>query len=718
MQASYVAASPLTEPCAGFWIWGALTSPLRLQAPVLQFWKAFDLDSKRVALDSQGSAMKTEKEASVRSRKKLAETTKNFRRLADADKVAAVGGLLRAYQEEVDSLTRRAKFSENAFFMLYKELYAAPDPVASLEIVADMKVADIEEENKKLRRELRDYETEFASLKNQDITIRKLEEQLNTSTQEMDNAIHEQVEKRTQELEALLEAKQSELSQQKMNYERQLESSRAELREAFSRLDAMQSDLFEHKQRSGLAKSTLDVEMEAISQEAILMQTLQLENNQLKKQLDDLLSTSSMPFSSTDSSLARDGAGSHTIRERHEQDDLIATLRQEVLQLKEDLVHANAATAMEKARLEKEIRANKQTISELEQTLASRPTTEQYTDVVRQLRVFQQLEYNIVDEDDDSNANADSSNVGDAGDGIVPSDVEKVLLSRVRRLEHSLHQRELELQERANELQIAAMELEAKRAKIDEQAALVRTLEETVASLEKARKSMGLLPSGGGSGDMGSEILLDAVEDHLASSSNDLNVLASSTSSNSVMGDSDSKMLEIVRGQRDRFRERMKELQSEKTRVEELAQSYKSSVARLENDNMQLYHKIRYLQSYRSSGSGGGGSRGANHRVAPGAHAMAGSLEDGSMGGGGDVEAKYRSIYEEKMNPFVQFNKMETQQRYTNLNVVDKILLNSARLFLGHRITRNIAFGYILLLHLLVFATLYTFMHGCGISNE
>lgn len=687
---------------------------------MLQFWKAFDLDSKRVILDSQGSAMKTEKEASVRSRKKLAETTKNFRRLGDAEKIAAVGGLLRAYQEEVDHLTRRAKFSENAFFMMYKELYAAPDPVSSLEVVADMKVPELEEENKKLRRELREYEAEFASLKNQDITIRRLEEQLAASSRDLDDKVHEEVEKRTQELEALLEAKHSELAQQKMNYERQLESSRAELREAFSRLDAMQSDLFEQKQRSGLAKSALDVEMEAISQEAVLTQTLQLQNAQLKKQLEDLLSTSTDSLEASRTESGGTSSGINT-RDRQEHEALVSTLRQEISQLKEDLVRASATAASDKVRLENELRACKNTQAELERELSSRPTTEQFTNVVRQLRVLQQLEYNIVDEDeDDANASSEGTSTKDGSDSTAPSEVEKVLVSRVRRLEHSLHQRELDLQERTNELQIATMELEAKRAKIDEQSALVRNLEETVASLDKARKSGGMFSSAG-MGDVGSEILLDAVEDQLSSSSSDLAAAGSASAGSmnaSAMSGSDSKMLEIVRGQRDRFRERMKELQSEKNRVEELAQSYKSSVARLENDNMQLYHKIRYLQSYRGNGSAGSSmSTNANHRVLPGSHAMSAALEDGQAGSG-DVEAKYRGIYEEKMNPFVQFNKMESQQRYTNLNVVDKILLNSARLLLGHRVTRNIAFSYILLLHLLVVATLYTFMHGCGISNE
>lgn len=42
------------------------------------------------------------------------------------------GPLLKAYQEEVDNLTKRAKFGENAFLNVYQKLYEAPDPVSCL----------------------------------------------------------------------------------------------------------------------------------------------------------------------------------------------------------------------------------------------------------------------------------------------------------------------------------------------------------------------------------------------------------------------------------------------------------------------------------------------------------------------------------------------------------------------------------------------------------
>ncbi|KAF4319912.1 hypothetical protein JM18_001229 [Phytophthora kernoviae] len=616
--------------------------------------------------------MKTDKDASVRSRKKLAETTKQFRRLdSDTDKAAGAGPLLKAYQEEIDHLTRRAKFSENAFFQLYKGLYAAPDPAPALAFVASSAGSeDLAEENKKLKRELKEYEAEFASLKNQDITIRKLEEQVAAAKREREDAVHQQ------------------------------------------------SDLFAHKQRSGLARNALDAEMEAISQESILLQTLQLENAQLKKQLDELLSasTSSEIFDAHASSSSNPGNGIdpaseslQSVREvQAEQDAVVAALRQEVFRLKESLATTTAAAAKESALMKNTLESAQQAQRDLETQLAARPTVEKFHEVTRKLRVLQQLEYNIVDDDDAKGENLSASVDGREGtDGLEAAtvEVEKILVSRVRRLEHSLQECERTLFARSTALQNAQDELHARDAQIREQATLVRNLEENVAALEKARRSR---TPGVIGGDIGSEILMDAMEDQFAgtSSSSRTNTTSLVVDAASSAASSDSKMLEIVRGQRDRFRERMKELQSEKNRVEELAQSYKSTVARLETDNMQLYHKIRYLQSYGDNGSAGS-------RVAPSFN----SLEEGNSTTS-DVEARYRGMYEEKMNPFVQFNKMENQQRFTNLNPVDKILLTSAKLLLGHRITRNMAFGYILLLHFLVVATLYSFMHGCGISND
>jgi homeobox protein cut-like len=491
-----------------------------------------------------------------------------------------------------------------------------------------------------------------------------------------------------------------ELAQQQLDYERQVDQGRRELREASTRLDALQSELFAHKQRSGLAKSALDAEIEAISQEAIMMQTLRLENGQLKKQIEELLSVSPSGPSIGSGSLSTPS----NALELSQKDVTIASLRQEIFRLKEEASRAEDAAAKATERFEDSLQQAKRTHDDLLAQLAARPTMEKYNDVLHQLRVLQQLEYNIVEEAEDDVVTTSAGGSSSEADGTQSSsDIEKVLVARVRRLEHALQQRDLALQEKTADLEKARADLQVQMETIRDQKLQLHKLEETIDALE-SRRLVGGKPQ-----DVGSEILLDAVED---------NTKTGTTAAGAGGTGADSKMFEIVRGQRDRFRDRMKELQAEKNKMEELTTGYQSQVARLENDNMQLYQKIRYLQSYQTGGSSrgksmapGGTGGTASMRVAPG-------LVDLEGGGIAEVESRYKSMYDEKMNPFQQFNKIESQQRYTNLNTVDKILLNSAKLFLGHRITRNFAFGYILLLHFLVFSTLYTFMHGCGITND
>jgi hypothetical protein len=53
-------------------------------------------------------------------RKLLAESTKEFRKMTDAEKIVTVKDLIKAYQTEIDTLTKRARMSDGAFFALYK----------------------------------------------------------------------------------------------------------------------------------------------------------------------------------------------------------------------------------------------------------------------------------------------------------------------------------------------------------------------------------------------------------------------------------------------------------------------------------------------------------------------------------------------------------------------------------------------------------------------
>ena len=102
------------------------------------------------------------KDATDRSRKSLVQTTKKLRGGMSDDVKKTVAPLMKKFQSEIDSLTKRAKAAEQAFLSVYTKLHDAPDPVAILEgAVTDQKrsaeTKELEIENKRLQATIQEY---------------------------------------------------------------------------------------------------------------------------------------------------------------------------------------------------------------------------------------------------------------------------------------------------------------------------------------------------------------------------------------------------------------------------------------------------------------------------------------------------------------------------------------------------------------------------------
>lgn len=122
----------------------------------------------------------------------------------------------------------------------------------------------------------------------------------------------------------------------------------------------------------------------------------------------------------------------------------------------------------------------------------------------------------------------------------------------------------------------------------------------------------------------------------------------------------------------------------------------------LRSDNLKLYEKIKFLQSF--------------SKVAGGPAAGSGGIGNEFSRGGHDEEAahvidKYTSDYERKLDPFSKFNYREKQKRYSNLKLHDKFTLNFAGFILSSKTARLIFFAYFLIIHLLIFGSLYFMAH-------
>lgn len=111
---------------------------------------------------------------------------------------------------------------------------------------------------------------------------------------------------------------------------------------------------------------------------------------------------------------------------------------------------------------------------------------------------------------------------------------------------------------------------------------------------------------------------------------------------------SESSILPIVTSQRDRFRQRNAELEEELRKQYSIIEELRSDVRSLQADNLKLYEKIRFMQSYRDEAGAGTSTIGASTSATGYSRAQ-------PRAGGGDGFGKYRTLYEQSVNPFEAF---------------------------------------------------------------
>ncbi|RMX58975.1 hypothetical protein pdam_00021836 [Pocillopora damicornis] len=102
-----------------------------------------------------------------------------------------------------------------------------------------------------------------------------------------------------------------------------------------------------------------------------------------------------------------------------------------------------------------------------------------------------------------------------------------------------------------------------------------------------------------------------------------------------------------------------------------------NEVDTLRSDNVKLYEKIKFLQSYPTKSSGG-------------------REEEATV-------SRYSSQYEQRLDPFSAFNQREKQQRYLGLSPHEKVTLNLGRFIMSNKFARTFVFFYTLLVHLMIF---------------
>ncbi|KAM6593671.1 hypothetical protein CsatA_001374 [Cannabis sativa] len=642
---------------------------------VTNFWKEFDLEKERYVLDEQGVKIADNQENSQKNRRKLAESYKEFKKASADEKSSLFNSLLKGFQDEVDNLTKRAKFAENAFLNIYQKIYEAPDPYPSLASISeqDMKLSDLELENRKMKVELEEFRTEATHLKNQQATIRRLEERNRQLEQQMEEKVKEIVEIKQR---SLAEENQKTLEVLK-DREQLLQDQLRQAKESVSNMQKLhelaQSQMFELRAQSDEDRAAKQSEVNLLMDEVERAQTrllsLEREKGILRTQLQS---------ANEDTDKKSDDIDSNTILENSliAKEKIISELNMELHNIETTLSNEREEHINDIKKLNSLLHEKEVALEEMKKEIQARPTEKLVDDLRKKVKILQAVGYNSIE--------AEDWEVATSGEEM--SKMESLLLDKNKKMEHEITQMKVKLLEKASLLETAEGTIAKLTAKVNEQQKLIQKLEDDILK-------------GYNSKDQRNNLFDDWDLSEARSTE-----LSESTDQKHVSSDQDqSSMLKVICNQRDRFRTRLRETEEETRQLKEKIGQLTAELERSKADNVKLYGKIRYVQDYNLEKVV---SRGSKKNV-----------EDLESGFSSEVESKYKKIYEEDINPFAAFSKKERDQRYKELGFRDRITLSSGRFLLGNKYARTFAFFYTIGLHILVFTCLYRMSALSYLSN-
>uniref|UniRef100_A0A7S3QQW6 Cux N-terminal domain-containing protein n=1 Tax=Dunaliella tertiolecta TaxID=3047 RepID=A0A7S3QQW6_DUNTE len=460
-----------------------------------QFWQELRLPDLQQQLDVAGLAIAEQQEAAAKNRRQLADATREFKRSAPEATHKGVGPLLRSYQEEIDRLTRRAKHGENAFLELYQKLYEAPDPAPALAMGFETasRVAELELENRKLSTSLHEYQTESTVLKNQDGTIRKLEEKVRMLEATLEERGQEVAEIREQAIADADAARAAQAQEREMQLTQMLMEARGSLAAMQKLHHASQNQLFAMQSQSEEEKVGRQHELELATAE---LERAQERLMALEREKEQMVSAAEKQKAGPSDS-SQQGAERAALnieesmrQELYTQREIGARLRAEIAGLRQELEESGSMWAARVEGLKATIQATEQHARAMEEQLAMRPTNQQVEELRQQVRMLHAVSCNSVGEEEE--AEGETRTPGgllqmrqsvDAGDNAKGQSggfgsLEALLLQKNRHLEHELTMARLKVVDTTAQLDAVGTQVADLEAQLSERQVLISRLED------------------------------------------------------------------------------------------------------------------------------------------------------------------------------------------------------------------------------------------------
>ncbi|KAJ2744504.1 hypothetical protein GGI20_002905 [Coemansia sp. BCRC 34301] len=512
--------------------------------------------------------------------------------MSDADKPNEFKPLLRAYQNEIDALTKRMKYAESSFLQLFKALSEAPDPTPFLAGLAEAQSSLVAERMRGDALQGR-VESMQGKVGTEEGTVQR-EQELTA----MNADLQRQLAAATRRLAVIQSAHESSQETELPSSDRKLA---AELDIAHADLDRCSAQLAD----------------------------AQAENARLR-------------------AISEDSDVAEYQRRLKELDEETARLFNALEKADAQASHQSAAHVAALSRAEIEALAKDEQLAQLRAELRR---CADYDQITRDLAVLKSVEFSAWgDEQEEEEEDDDDDDDDDDGDGSL----ERLLVRRNKALENRLTDARNQVAKGQVDLLSVREQCQALETALDQKTGLAERLEADLLKVQNPPIENTVNEDPGG-------------------------------------------LLEIVTGQRDRFRQRNTELDDELRVQAASVGELRRQVEQMRQDNLRLYEEIKYLRSYTSTMSNTG------HDSVSIPTPRNTQIDVG-------VGAKYRGMYEESLNPFSAFTRRETSRRVRSMGILDRLIYMFSNFVMGNRHARMVMLLYIALLHLLVVATLYRSM--------
>lgn len=624
----------------------------------LQTWAEIDLSSLQRKLDEQGIELKSEQKLLLASRKELASKTKEFKKLDNEKKLTEFNPLLKQYQNEIDNLTSKQKKAESFFFGFYRLIAEAPDPKPLLELSLDA-IMEMNE-TAELKKEVARLSDELSRKADYDI----LKQRLLDGEQKSAELLGSKLKAKEEEFQALIEEKESNWQSVQKQHESQIAGYKATIEELRTSMEVTELQLSSQNKQLGPSSNSLVsilAELDLVTRE---VESWKKRVYELEKRNEDLRRELSVSQADSEKTSMQQEHAKKIAEIEGENAVLVANLNQ--LRGKLDSTNKEHDTQIQS--LTRELHQSTQEIKHLKEKLSR---TSDYDELKHELHLLRQIEFGEQEED--------------AGSEHEAGNFDALLIQHNKSLTKELA--ELRSQHESLTSKISSLEAELTRASLEynKMKELNAKMENDLANFQDAY----------GSNFNDSASMMSG----MTRMTRPVPGRGSTTSLNTV---DENSILPIITGQRDRFRDRNKELEDEVRKQANLVNELKRKNKMLQTDNEELYEKTRYMALIKDKGTTAPAN--SNRRtLIPKANSS-------------DLESNpYRASYESKLHPIEQFRKQEQERVSSRLSPFERMFIFVTRSILATRLTRMLFLVYCVFLHCLV---MFTTIHSMSMSTS